>query len=212
MVSRKTTLIPVTALLIGVAGCFHKSDNPPDPTVPSASQSTVTVSPISGTAGGSPVTITATVLNAVGDPLSGQNVQFAVTGTGNTVTPITATTNASGVATATLTSTTAETKIVTVTVNPGAGPIIITQSPTVTVTAAAPAQLVFATQPSNGAIGAALTPPIQVRVEDAFGNLVTTAGDSITIALDTNPSGATFSGLNASKPSSGLAKISAVAP
>ena len=56
------------------------------------------------------------------------------------------------------------------------------------------AKLGFTTQPTNTAVGAAITPSVQVSVEDAQGNVVTTATNSITVAIGTNPSGGTLSG------------------
>src|SRR5437773_6332408 len=51
----------------------------------------------------------------------------------------------------------------------------------------AAAKLVFAVQPSNAAAGAGITPAMQVAVQDAQGNIVTTATTSITVAIGTNP-------------------------
>ena len=56
------------------------------------------------------------------------------------------------------------------------------------------AKLAFTQQPTNTAVGAAITPSVQVSVEDAQGNVVTTATNSITVAIGTNPGGGTLSG------------------
>ena len=56
------------------------------------------------------------------------------------------------------------------------------------------AKLGFTTQPTNTAVGAAISPSVQVSVEDAQGNVVTTATNSITVAIGANPSGGTLSG------------------
>ena len=50
-------------------------------------------------------------------------------------------------------------------------------------------QLVFTTQPGGGANGAAWGTQPAVSVEDASGNVVTNATNSITLALGTNPGG-----------------------
>jgi hypothetical protein len=64
-----------------------------------------------------------------------------------------------------------------------------------TATQAGPAaKLGFTTQPTNTAVGAAISPSIQVSVEDAQGNVVTTATNSITVAIGNNPGGGTLSG------------------
>ena len=56
------------------------------------------------------------------------------------------------------------------------------------------AKLIFAVQPSNAAAGAGITPAMQVAVQDAQGNTVTTATTSITVAIGTNPASGTLSG------------------
>src|SRR5207245_501858 len=58
----------------------------------------------------------------------------------------------------------------------------------------AAAKLVFTVQPSNAAAGAAITPAVQVTVQDAQGNTVTTATTSITVAIGTNPASGTLAG------------------
>ncbi len=49
-------------------------------------------------------------------------------------------------------------------------------------------QLAFAQQPTNTAAGNSITPAITVQIQDASGNLVTTATDTVTIAIGTDPS------------------------
>src|SRR5204863_338595 len=56
------------------------------------------------------------------------------------------------------------------------------------------AKLVFTVQPSNAVAGAAITPAVQVTVQDAQGNTVTTATTSITLAIGTNPASGTLAG------------------
>src|SRR5436190_957150 len=62
------------------------------------------------------------------------------------------------------------------------------------ISAGAAAKLVFTVQPSNTAAGAAITPAVQVTVQDAQGNTVTTATTSITLAIGVNPASGTLSG------------------
>ena len=66
-------------------------------------------------------------------------------------------------------------------------------SNTFAVTAGAAAQLVFLVQPSDTVVGAAVTPAVQVGVQDVFGN-PTTASGTITLTLATNPGGAVLAG------------------
>src|SRR5437773_1237297 len=56
------------------------------------------------------------------------------------------------------------------------------------------AKVVFTVQPSNAAAGAVNTPAVQVAVQDAQGNTVTTATTSITLAIGTNPASGTLAG------------------
>jgi Bacterial Ig-like domain (group 1)/Invasin, domain 3/Bacterial Ig-like domain (group 2)/Calcineurin-like phosphoesterase len=95
----------------------------------SASNSTVSATPSSITAGGTGSTVTVTVKDAGGTPLSNVTVTLAVSGSGNTITQPAAKTNVSGVATGSFTSTGAGTKTVSATAD-GVG---ITQTATVTV-------------------------------------------------------------------------------
>ena len=70
---------------------------------------------------------------------------------------------------------------------------------------AAPAQLAFGTQPGAVRVGAAIGPPVAVRVIDSFGNLVTTVAVSVTITLGTNPSSGTLSGTATQAGAAGIA-------
>jgi hypothetical protein len=58
----------------------------------------------------------------------------------------------------------------------------------------APTSLRFNVQPRNTTAGAAITPAVQVEVRDQFGNRVTTATNSISMTIGTNPAGGTLSG------------------
>ena len=61
-------------------------------------------------------------------------------------------------------------------------------------TAAAASKVVFTTQPSNAVAGASISPAVQVSVEDAYGNVVTSDNSSVTVAIGTNPGGGTLGG------------------
>jgi hypothetical protein len=73
-----------------------------------------------------------------------------------------------------------------------------------TVIPAAATALAFTTQPSNVASGAAITPAVQVAVQDNFGNTVSTATNAITVSL-TVPNGATLGGTLTRNAASGVA-------
>jgi hypothetical protein len=76
------------------------------------------------------------------------------------------------------------------------------------VTAAAPAKLAFTVQPTNVASGAAIAPSVQVTIQDAQGNTVTTATNMITVAISNNPSGGTLSGTLTVAAVNGMASFS----
>ena len=64
-----------------------------------------------------------------------------------------------------------------------------------TVNPAAATHLVFGQQPTNAAMGVAITPAVTVKVLDAYNNLVTTDNtDKVTITLASNSSGGMLSG------------------
>jgi protocatechuate 3,4-dioxygenase beta subunit len=102
---------------------------------PNASQSTVTAAPGTIVAGSGTSTITVTVKDGFGNPVSGSTVTLSASGTGNTLTQPAGPTNASGVATGSLSSTNPQ----TVTISATAGGVAITQTASVTVTNQPPA-------------------------------------------------------------------------
>ncbi|UCF19821.1 MAG: hypothetical protein JSU87_18235 [Gemmatimonadota bacterium] len=78
-------------------------------------------------------------------------------------------------------------------------------SSTFNIQPAAAARLVFTVQPSAATIGAAIAPAVEVSIQDALGNLVTSATNQVTIALGANPGGATLSGARTVNAVSGVA-------
>ncbi len=67
-------------------------------------------------------------------------------------------------------------------------------------------KLAFTTQPSTTVAGSAISPAVAVTVEDASGAAVPVAGRQITVAIGTNPGGATLSGtLTANTDANGVA-------
>jgi hypothetical protein len=81
-------------------------------------------------------------------------------------------------------------------------------SATFNVTAGAASQLAFVQQPASVATGSSISPAVTVAVEDAFGNVVTTATDLVTVAIGTNPSGGTLGGTAAENAVNGIASFS----
>ena len=62
------------------------------------------------------------------------------------------------------------------------------------ITAGAATQLVYSVEPTNAVATSAISPAIKVRIEDSGGNLVTTATDLVTLAVNNNPGSGTLSG------------------
>ena len=150
----------------------------------SSTRSTVVASPVTGVVanGTQMTTLTVTVRDANDNPVSGQTVQFAVTGAGNTLAQPSATTDANGVATGTLASTTAETKSIFAVVNPGTVQVVLSQSPTVQFIAdvaniSAANSTVAVNPASNVVANGVLTVTITVTVRDANNNPV--AGQTV---------------------------------
>jgi hypothetical protein len=85
--------------------------------IPSATTSQITATSPVVADGISTSTITVTVRDASGNPISGKNVTIAATGSGNTITQPSSPTDASGQTTASIKSTKAETKTITATVD-----------------------------------------------------------------------------------------------
>ena len=149
-----------------------------DPNSISAVLTTASASPATGVlANGSAIsTITVTVRDQNGNPVAGQAVGLASSGSNNTfVQP--GVTDAFGVASGTIASTTAETKTITATVNPGAGQVVVAQQPTVDFVPDAnniSAVLTTATaSPATGVIADGLSlSTITVTVRDQNGNAV----------------------------------------
>ena len=148
-------------------------------------QSTLVAAPASITAGGETATITVTVKDASGAPISGASVVLAATGTGNTLTQPTGLTDVNGVASGTLASTVAGTKTVSATAN--GTPLSHSAAVTVTAGPVSAARSTVTAAPSAIAPGAE-TSTITVTAKDGFGNPVSGA----TVVLAASGSGNTL--------------------
>jgi hypothetical protein len=80
-----------------------------------------------------------------------------------------------------------------------------------TISSGTPARLVFTVQPTTSTAGSVITPDVQVTVRDSLGNTVTSATTLITLAIGTNPSGATLSGTVSRSAANGVASFSDLA-
>ena len=169
----------------------------------SAARSTVSAAPtaITASTGATTSTITVRAFDAFDNPIQGATVVLTATGTGNTLTQPSGTTNASGVATGAFSSTTAEAKVVSAAI----GGVPITQAAAVTVNPAVAVSLTFSGQPTNSVAGATITPTIAVTAHDQFGNIATGFGGSVTVGIGTNPGGGTLSGTTTRTATAGVA-------
>jgi uncharacterized protein (TIGR03382 family) len=70
------------------------------------------------------------------------------------------------------------------------------------------AALVFMVQPSNTPAGNSISPAVKVVLQDALGNVATSATDSVTLALGNNPRSGTLSGTRTVSAISGVATFS----
>jgi uncharacterized repeat protein (TIGR01451 family) len=106
---------------------------------------------------------------------------------------LTGTLSSSGSGSVTITDNVAET--VTVTGNAtGDTEAVANVDDNVTFSAGAATQVAFSVQPSSAQAGVALAPAIKVQVQDASGNRVTSATDTITLAIGTNPTSGALGG------------------
>ncbi|MEW6071094.1 MAG: Ig-like domain-containing protein [Planctomycetota bacterium] len=165
----------------------------------SGTNSTIAASATTGTLadGTEVVTITVTVRDTNGDPVAGQTVELAATGTGNTLVQPGSVTNANGQTTGTVATTVPETKTVSAVINPGANEVAVADTvDTEFVPAVSAANSTVAADPAFGTLADGThTTTITVTVEDVFG--VPAPGQVVEIAstgtgnILTQPAGAT---------------------
>jgi hypothetical protein len=175
-----------------------------------AVMSNVEVVPTSVTADGeSTCTVVVTLLDRYGNPVAGQDVQLASSGSANTLAQPTAPSGGDGVALGFLSSTRAEGKTITATVTSGGPPVQLFVQPTVVFLAGPATRLLFATQPAASVTaGTEITPTLYVTVEDAHGNARLDATGQVTMSLGVNPSGGVLGGTTSRGISGGLASFS----
>jgi len=128
-----------------------------------------------------------TVLDDNGSPVSGSTVTLSASGTGNTIAPVSAVSDASGVATFSFSSTVAETKTLTAT----ADGTTITQTATVTVTAASPSAQQSSANVPDGTRSQLTVFTVQLR--DMFRNALTGSGGTVTASVTGKNAGAPVS-------------------
>jgi hypothetical protein len=100
-----------TAVVAGLGSITFNATAAPG--TPSPANSEVSAAPATITAGSGQSTVTVAIRDGNNNPVSGATVTLSVSGTGNTITPATASTTASGLTTFTFSSTVAEVKTIT---------------------------------------------------------------------------------------------------
>jgi hypothetical protein len=124
--------------------------------------------------------------NGVGD----KSVTFVAGPGGGSPSPVTATTDPNGFASSVWTLGSSLGGKTLTAIFSGLPPVAFTAM----AVAATPTQLAFTRPPEITAAGASFSPSIQVTVQDAAGNTVTSANDAVTLAIGTNPAGGTLAG------------------
>jgi subtilisin family serine protease len=133
------------------------------------------------------------VKDAFDNPVQGTAVTFAVATGGGSVTGESATTNSSGIAAVgswKLGTTTGSNTLTATSGSLSGSPVTFSA----TGTPGAVSGLAFTVGPSDVVAGVGISPAVQVSVQDSFGNTVTDATNSITLAIGTNPGSGTLSG------------------
>jgi large repetitive protein len=130
------------------------------PPAPSAARSVVLANPKSVPTGATS-TITVTVKDASGGLLAGVAVSLSSTGTGNTITAVSSTTDAKGVATFTFSSSVAENKTITAT----AGGVVLSDTEVITVIQHGSTTEITGISPETSTVGEDITVTVQVTGE-----------------------------------------------
>ncbi len=99
------------------------------------------------------------------------------------------------------------TKAGSYTLGAGSGGLAAAASGSFTVSAAAADHLTFVAQPGPASVGQALTPAVQVAVEDAYGNVVSTDTSSVTLTLGGNTGSTSLGGTLTQSAVSGVASF-----
>jgi hypothetical protein len=206
-------LVAWSALLLGLSlggsACDRPTPPPPTREMPDAERSSVEVNPAQGTRanGQETVEIRVTVRKADGTALAGRTVTVEASGEGNTLQQASGPTDEQGVAIAKLASTVAGTKTVTATVEAEGGPVMLSSRPTAEFILVSVSRLVFTSAPTSGTAGEPLG-AFEVTIQDAQGQTVTNASDTVTVALGSGSAQAPLKGTVSVAAVNGVARFS----
>lgn len=190
----------------GITATFSASSSPSQPTTLTAT----TPTQASGIAGAiaSPAP-SVRVTDALGRPVAGVPVNFAVTGGGGSVAPPTVASDINGNATAALWTLGSQIGTNTLVATASGAGGLLTGSPirfTITAAAGAGSRLTLVQEPASSAVsGVPLSQVPRVQVEDANGNPVGDAGIVVTATLVGSPAGASLSSASATTTTAGTA-------
>ncbi|MBE2253833.1 MAG: Ig-like domain-containing protein [Myxococcus sp.] len=208
----------VVMLLVG-CGSATGADAGARAPAPDATRSTLEVSKTTALADRSDtITITVTVRDATGAPVPRPQVSVTASGRG---TPVDASGSAGddGVLTVSLRSNVAEVRTVSATVTGPTGEVVLDAKPVVTFLAGPLAGVRFSVQPTQGRVGVALSPAIELVAFDANDNPVSSSTVTVALRLVRTPGGVlaggaarpivdggvTFEGLIIDRPQTGVA-------
>ncbi|HEU4994843.1 MAG TPA: hypothetical protein VFT29_08485 [Gemmatimonadaceae bacterium] len=185
---------------LGLAFCANPetSTQPPEVTPPEASRLSFVVQPVSTNAGGT-ISVQVAIEDSSGKTLTGASTSVSIsltTGTGIGGAALGGTTTQNAVNGVAIFNNLVITKVGSgFSLTASAGSLTNATSGSFDVAAGAASKLVVAANPTSGSAGGAITPPLQVGVQDAFGN-PTTSSTSIHVAITggTGAAGATLSG------------------
>lgn len=140
------------------------------------------------------MTITVTVRDAAGNPLEGKTVSVEVSGEGNTLTQPSGATNASGVVTGSVSSSLPGLKQVTASVAAESGAVVLDERPTLSFVALPAVKLAFLAQSFSATAGEAISPEIQVAIQDELGRTIDSASNEVSLQLGAGPASAVLEG------------------
>src|SRR5213593_4794512 len=201
------TLLLAAALLMGVA-CNESTSPLPTVTVPTAVRLAFTVQPSNATAGvaiSPPVTVA--IQDASGKTMTNATERVTVAlGSGGTLSGTTAVNAVNGVAT--FSDLSIQEARAEYTLTTSSGTLTGATSASFAIAPAAPAKVAFTVQPSTADVAQPITPAIQVAIQDAFANTVTSATNVVTLALATNPGNGALAGTRTVNALGGMAAFS----